>query len=480
MTSVALQNLKSTDKVVAVSSWFAFYADYLLSEGIVDSIADIDWQEQAGSPNQDALSYADSMVTKDQAASTPRQAADVYKDEGGALAPAVAFVRNVVLPFARFAVNKKRSIYSDFRKIKDGDSATKREGYRLMAGHMAELAMFHTIGQVLIPAVAQLLAGEDEEESEFKDSPLLNIASSVVIDMLPLPPVGYSDDLLKEFANYAILFKLPQVMGDESLQAKQGESDAEMFERMKRTRPTIRTYHQGAELSATSAISMLMGPYGQFINDAANIVENLAITDNRVISSTGREYFVRPEDKDRMDIHHGARFLLALSQIAGFSSKEIDVIVRRMDDLPRERSFNSEEELAAYELVMQGFRQEDELASLLGDEAGAARFARILQEKTNMSPYEAQRATNRYQRGAVKAASEEVLRQYPGYSKHIRDIRSIDKVSKDARDYYIIVNRRKEQMPAEDYAEFKYLADTYMALIRQGMLQESLYYNITE
>ena len=480
LTSVALQNLKSTDKVVAVSSWFAFYADYLLSEGIVDSIADIDWQEQAGSPNQDALSYADSMVTKDQAASTPRQAADVYKDDGGALAPAVAFVRNVVLPFARFAVNKKRSIYSDFRKIKDGDSATKREGYRLMAGHMAELAMFHTIGQVLIPAVAQLLAGEDEEESEFKDSPMLNVAASVVIDMLPLPPVGYSDDLLKEFANYAILFKLPQMMGDESLQATQGESDAEMFERMKRTRPTIRTYHQGAELSATSAISMLMGPYGQFINDAANIVENLAITDNRVISSTGREYFVRPEDKDRMDIHHGARFLLALSQIAGFSSKELDVIVRRMDDLPRERSFNSEEELAAYELIMQGFRQEDELASLLGDEAGAEKFARILQEKTNMSPYEAQRTTNRYKRGLVKSAAEEVLREYPGYSKHIRDIRSIDKASKDAKDYYIIVNRRKEQMPAEDYAEFKYLADTYMALLRRGMLEETLYYNITE
>ena len=97
-----------------------------------------------------------------------------------------------------------------------------------------------------------------------------------------------------------------------------------------------------------------------------------------------------------------------------------------------------------------------------------------------MSPYEVQRATNRYKRGTVKAAAEEVLREYPGYSKHIRDIRSIDKASKDARDYYIIVNRRKEQMPAEDYAEFKYLADTYMAILRQGMLQESIYYNITE
>ena len=85
------------------------------------------------------------MVTKDQAASTPRQAADIYKDTAGAMSAVVAMVRNVILPFARFAVNKKRSVYSDFEKIRTGTAV--KEGTVAMAGHMAELATFHAIGK---------------------------------------------------------------------------------------------------------------------------------------------------------------------------------------------------------------------------------------------------------------------------------------------------------------------------------------------
>ena len=480
LSSVALQNLKSTDKVMAVASWFTFYADYLLSEGVIQNISDINWQEEAASPNQEALSYADSMVTKDQAASTPRQAADIYKDGEGKLSAAVGFMRNVVLAFARHTMNKKRSIYSDYRKIRYGEAATKREGWMLMAGHMAELAMFHSIGQVLIPAVASLIVGDEEEESEFKDSPLLNIVGSMVVDMLPIPPVGYSDDLLKEFGNYAFLYKLPQMLGEESLQPTLGETDAEMYERAKRARPMIRTYHQGADLSMKSAMGLMFGPYGQYINDVANIVENLATQDNKVISASGREYFVRPEDKDRMDLHHGARFLLAMTQMFGFSSKEMDIIVRKLDDMPRERAFNSEEELAAYEVIMKGFRQENEIADLLNDEAGNARFNKLLQEKGGLSPFESERITNRFGRGLVKSAAEEALREMPGYNKYIRDIRMIDKASKNAKDFGAMVDRRKDEMSPEEFLDFKNLTDTYMATLRQGVFVEDEYYNISE
>ena len=480
LSSISLQNLKWTDKIVAISSWFAFYGDYLLSEGIVDDINSIDWEAEASSPNLDALSYADSMVTKDQAASTPRQAADVYKDDKGNSAAMVSFVRNVILPYARHTINKKRSIYSDGVKIAKGDSDTKREGYRLMAGHMAELTAFHSISAFLLAGIASLIVGDDEEEPVGKESKLLNIGASVIVDMLPIPPVGYSDAMLKELANYTLLFKLPQYLGVDDLQVAEGETDAELFERAKRTRPMIRTYYTQGDLSLRSAMNTVLGPYGQFLNDVGNIVQNLDLTDNKYISSTGKTYYVRPEDKQQLDIHHAMKFALMLTQIAGFSSKEIDLIVRRMDDLPRERSFKSEEELAAYELVASAFRQEDNIADLLADENGAERLMKLLQEKMDMSPYDAARTVNRFKTGLRTAAAEEAMRQLPGYSKYIRTIRNIDKSAKDAKDFYIIINRMKDEMSSEEFAEFKYLADSYMAMLRQGALQESYYYNLTE
>ena len=37
------------------------------------------------------------------------------------------------------------------------------------------------------------------------------------------------------------------------------------------------------------------------MNDAANVVRNLE-DGNKVYSSTGKEYFIRPKDKDQMDV----------------------------------------------------------------------------------------------------------------------------------------------------------------------------------
>ena len=84
---------------------------------MVDSFDQIDWDAEAVNPNQTALSYADAMVNKDQAASTPREAADLYMQEKGVKSIIAYLAQNILLPFSRFAVNKKRSISSDFMRI---------------------------------------------------------------------------------------------------------------------------------------------------------------------------------------------------------------------------------------------------------------------------------------------------------------------------------------------------------------------------
>ena len=478
LNDLALQNLKSTDKVAAIASWFTFYGDYLISEGLADSFDDINWEEQAARPDLDALSYADSMVTKDQAASTPRQAADIYKDTAGAMSAVVAMVRNVILPFARFAVNKKRSVYSDFEKIRTGTAV--KEGTVAMAGHMAELATFHAIGKILIPAIASMFVDDEEKESEYRKNPWLDIAGSMLADMNPLPPLGYLEDVVKEMANKYMLFPLSEGL-DGVPSFLEGEDYDERYERWKNTSATIPTYSSSPELSASGLLQVAMGPYGEFVNDAANVVRNLMEDGNKVYSSTGKEYFIRPEDKDQMDMFFAMKFLMAMGQMAGFSSKEIDILARRLDDMPRERSFGSEEELAAYEMIARSVLAEDrDFLATLEDGSGIERFQRILIEKLNYSPFDAEKAASKFQKGAKAAAVELSMREMDGYAQHIRDIRVIFKNAGDAKDYFAMVNNRKNSMDAAEFAEFKSLADLYMAGMRSGTLEESMFYNLTE
>lgn len=478
LNDLALQNLKSTDKVAAIASWFTFYGDYLISEGLADSFDAINWEEQAARPNLDALSYADSMVTKDQAASTPRQAADIYKDTAGAMSAVVAMVRNVILPFARFAVNKKRSVYSDFEKIRTGTAV--KEGTVAMAGHMAELATFHAIGKILIPAIASMFVDDEEKESEYRKNPWLDIAGSMLADMNPLPPLGYLEDVVKEMANKYMLFPLSEGL-DGVPSFLEGEDYDERYERWKNTSATIPTYSSSPELSASGLLQVAMGPYGEFVNDAANVVRNLMEDGNKVYSSTGKEYFIRPEDKDQMDMFFAMKFLMAMGQMAGFSSKEIDILTRRLDDMPRERSFGSEEELAAYEMIARSVLAEDrDFLATLEDGSGIERFQRILIEKLNYSPFDAEKAAAKFQKGAKAAAVELSMREMDGYAQHIRDIRVIFKNAGDAKDYFAMVNNRKNSMDAAEFAEFKSLADLYMAGMRSGTLEESMFYNLTE
>lgn len=478
LNDLALQNLKSTDKVAAIASWFTFYGDYLISEGLADSFDDINWEEQAARPDLDALSYADSMVTKDQAASTPRQAADIYKDTAGAMSAVVAMVRNVILPFARFAVNKKRSVYSDFEKIRTGTAV--KEGTVAMAGHMAELATFHAIGKILIPAIASMFIDDEEKESEYRKNPWLDIAGSMLADMNPLPPLGYLEDVVKEMANKYMLFPLSEGL-DGVPSFLEGEDYDERYERWKNTSATIPTYSSSPELSASGLLQVAMGPYGEFVNDAANVVRNLMEEGNKVYSSTGKEYFIRPEDKDQMDMFFAMKFLMGMGQMAGFSSKEIDILARRLDDMPRERSFGSEEELAAYEMIARSVLAEDrDFLATLEDGSGIERFQRILIEKLNYSPFDAEKAASKFQKGAKAAAVELSMREMDGYAQHIRDIRVIFKNAGDAKDYFAMVNNRKNSMDAAEFAEFKSMADLYMAGMRSGTLEESMFYNLTE
>ena len=298
----------------------------------------------------------------------------------------------------------------------------------------------------------------------------------MLADMNPLPPLGYLEDV-EEMANKYMLFPCPKGLMVYRLSSKDKAEIRDMEEHF----CTIPTYSSNPELSASGLLQVAMGPYGEFVNDAANVVRNLMEDGNKVYSSTGKEYFIRPEDKDQMDMFFAMKFLMAMGQMAGFSSKEIDILARRLDDMPRERSFGSEEELAAYEMIARSVLAEDrDFLATLEDGSGIERFQRILIEKLNYSPFDAEKAASKFQKGAKAAAVELSMREMDGYAQHIRDIRVIFKNAGDAKDYFAMVNNRKNSMDAAEFAEFKSLADLYMAGMRSGTLEESMFYNLTE
>ena len=469
MSDISLKNLKGTDKVAAVASWFTFYGDALITEGVVESFDQIYWDAEAVAPNSTALSYADAMVNKDQAASTPREAADLYMQEKGVKSIIAYLAQNILLPFSRFAVNKKRSISSDAMRIYKGDAQAKKEGGVAMLGHAAELTLFAYIGKVLIPAISSIFIDDDEDEMP-KDSRWRDILSQVVVDANPLPPMGIFDNQVKGALNKFLFYPYDVMMeGDFDL----GDDDG--YERWTRLGKGVPMYYKSAPKDVTQGFTRFLGPYGDFLDDARTIAENLALPPNRVVSSNGTEYFVRPEDKEAMELHYYMKTFLFAGQMFGLSSKEIDVLVREMDDLPRDRRLSNEEALAAYEVIAEKYGN-----TLEGEVIGEERIMKVIEDKESV--FDKKRAADSFRSSVKPLVAEQVMRdEYPeGYKSYIREARKLPKQLKNARDYYAYLRGKSQDMEPQEFEKFKTFIDSYLAIVRPSFYVEEQYIESVE
>ena len=479
---VALKNLKGTDKVAAIASWFTFYGDAMITEGVVGSYSEIDWEQEAISPNATALSYADTMVTKDQAASTPRQAADIYQDDKGGKAAISYLVRNVVLPFSRFAVNKKRSVMSDILKL--GKKDTFARAAVALGGHVTELSLFASISNILIPAIATAFIGDDEEISKEENGKRwYSVLGQVIVDFNPLPPLGPIDDAIRGLVNKFLIF--PLTAGSEYRISEKDTYD-DMYERWKNVEGGIPIY--GATDVPPDDMKYLFkfaGPYGDFVLDAANTLENITLPGNKVITKSGREYYVRPEDKSNMDMHFMLKTLLLSTQMVGFSVKELDIVARNLDNLGSERRLSSEAALAAYEEVLIKVAKEggsDAMKAIesFEDGAGRERLLKLIAEFES-EPMEQERIANKFSSSITVPAAETYLKKkYPGsYSKYIRDARNSTRSLGTAKDYYLLMKSRAESMAPEEFEQFKQIIDGYISITMPGRFEERMFLEAT-
>jgi len=487
LNDVAIKNLKGTDKVVAIASWFGFYADSLLDQGVVESISEIDWEQEAVNPNKEALSYADSLVSKDQAASTPRQSADLYVGGKDFQSTLTYVLQNFMLPFSRFAVNKKRSIGSDIKKVYSGGLKAKREGISALTGSVIELATFHAVGKVILPAIYTAIFGDDEDQlkSEDKTKAWYDVLVSTITDFQPMVPLAASDNLLRETMNKYLIFPMMEEdnfgIGDETYD--------ERYERWNKVKGGVPVYgSMSNNQSKIQGLMALAGPYGQFLSEMGNTfvnVESFASGSNKVTTATGREYFVRPEDRANMTMHYYMKMMVMGANLAGFGNKEFERYLKTLDNVPRNRALSTEEELAAYEAVAKSMSSSDkqflDAVEAMQDGAGPERLQKLLKE-AGTDPYIIQQVTNRFSKGFDQPIAEKALRsRFPDtYSKHIAELRNIGKRVQNSRDYYVLMRAKAKTMPAQEFKELDELAQVYFGMLAPSKIETSIYMQAAE
>jgi hypothetical protein len=360
-------------------------------------------------------------------------------------------------------VNKKRSISADAMRIAYGDAQAKKEGSIAMIGHAAELTLFAYIGKVLIPAISAIVRGDDEDELP-KDNAWRDIATQVITDAQPLPPLGIFDKQIQATLNRVLWYPMDVMReGDFNL----GDDDG--YERWKRLGKGTPLYYKGAPKDATQGFFRFMGPYGDFLDDARTSIQNLTLPDNKVVSPTGTEYYARPEDKEIVNLHYYMKMFLTAGQVIGLSSKEVDILVRDLDNLPRDRRLSSEEALAAYETIAEKYGR------TLGDGEGEDRLRNIVSEFDN--PFDKVRTINSFKSSIKPVIAEKHMEtEYPEqHKKYIREARNLPVQLKNARDYHAYLRSKRENMSPLEYEEFKLYVDTYLGLVRPAFYIEEQY-----
>jgi hypothetical protein len=488
--NISLKNLKGTDKIAAVSSWFMFYGDYLISQGKVTGYDAINWIEEATSPDIDALAYADSLVSKDQAASSPREAVQVYSLDGNDFQKLVGFVLNsVVFPFSRFALNKKRSISYSFLKMAHGNAKAKKEGAFETMGNIIELTAFAAVSKALLPMLAAVVADSlfDDEEEENRNTKkedkkkVYDILGQVVKDMNPAPTflVSGVEDQQMKLLNKLMFMSLYQ----DDWGRAEGDDFSDKFDRWQQAGNGFPTFFKKDDERVTYMILKIMGAQGALPLDLANSIENASGNKNKIRTISGKEYFVRPEDQDKVRLMYTAKSLIHIAQIGGLSFKEFDMIAKYIDDMPTDRKLTSEEEYLgysamAYELLSEKAQINQAIAAL-GMRGAYEAFDKSQQELAVYDEPKLQGRSAKFKSGQETAAVEAIIKEeFPTeYGKYISVARSIFAGSQSAEDrYYAMINYANELDNRKEADKFLEFTKTYLGMRSEKGLESVEYY----
>ena len=169
--------LSRPDVFVARAAFKSYYEQFLKSKGYdVSKINWSTWNETIKSDgleklNNDAVAYADTMVSRQQNVSDERLAGELLASEDSAR----KLIRKALLPFASFSINQRARLVADINALflnwNNISPEDKAIAIKSIAGTTAEQGVFQMINfgiGMALYSVAQSITGHDDDDEEWK------------------------------------------------------------------------------------------------------------------------------------------------------------------------------------------------------------------------------------------------------------------------------------------------------------------------
>lgn len=443
MSTAALRN---TDAVAATATWLAYYADYLISEEGM-SPADIDWNEQAAKPNDDAAMYAEQMTTKDQNLNTRRDKSRINEIMRGQIGQ---LTKMFAMPFANFLFNKKLNLALDIQKVFIGDASNKKEAVRSLAGTAAEIAAFQAAGWMFLApmysALGSALFGADDEEESWWDENFgwKMFKRGMFLDMNPLVmPIAAVENYTIRGMNL-IEYMLTEDSEDFTFADEEWSKGFERWEKLNGF-PIFKGVGRG-DLSAGGFFSMMgvTGTVAYDINLATKNVATLSGDKPYYTNTAGTKRYVSREDASKMALIESMRVAqYGVMMGTGLYSKELAKMSKAGKKPIERRSTQDFEQFIASEIMG-------------GDsKRGVKDLMEYLMIEIEGDP---SNATNKIDSIIRKAKSDQVNELVSG--KNINTLRTIDKTEISNRGRAVFIHHIMETMDTDEASQF--LLDSYI------------------
>ena len=327
-------------------------------------------------------------------------------------------------------------------------------------------------------ALISSLFGDDEEEIDLiPDNLLRDSAISSFVDALPAPSTSMIDDNVKDLFNILLMyneddFDMPGVSFSDKMDLYKKYGDAV---------PTyggfstlIKTSEKSPVTAMLNGVLGMLGPAGDWTMKHANIITTLFKRGDSYTTSSGRERFIRPEDQDIFAMSTALKAIQLPANIVGLGSKELDYFAKAMDDMPIDRALNSEEELAAYEVIAKAFSNDPELRAFINssEEMGVDRLMKILrhQSQEDLSTLAKGSSVSKFKRAIKPAVAEGVLRDLmpKEYSNYMNEVRRLS--GEPAKKIALVLNLKRSRMSPEEYDRYTKFAYIYLGIKSESSL----------
>jgi hypothetical protein len=183
--------LANPDVWVARSAFISYYKQDLKRQGI--DTKGIDWTNHE--MNTEAANYAQHMVDRQQNVSDTNLGGELFTNENFY----AKMLKNILFPFASFAINQKSRMYSDVATIGFSDASLedKVTAWRSLGGVITEMFTYQSLGlyirYAILMAVREALTGyepDEEEQEKWFDNQGKYMSRQMIVDLASPAPIA--------------------------------------------------------------------------------------------------------------------------------------------------------------------------------------------------------------------------------------------------------------------------------------------------